>query len=58
LFAAVSAANSYTAANGGAGKVSMSWGQAEFEDETGFDSYFTESGVVYFAATGDDTPLR
>ena len=37
----------------GLGQVSMSWGGSEFSLETSFDSYFTTSGVVYFAASGD-----
>jgi len=37
----------------GAGEVSMSWGSGEFSGETSYDSYFTGSNVVYFAASGD-----
>jgi len=37
----------------GRGEVSMSWGGGEFPQETSLDSYFTGSGVVYFAAAGD-----
>jgi fibronectin type 3 domain-containing protein len=33
--------------------VSMSWGSAEFSGETSLDSYFTASGVAYFASSGD-----
>lgn len=31
----------------------MSWGSGEFSSETLYDSHFTASGVVYFAASGD-----
>jgi hypothetical protein len=31
----------------------MSWGGTEFSSETFYDSYFTQPGVVYFAAAGD-----
>jgi subtilase family serine protease len=35
--------------------VSMSWGGAEFSDETTLDSHFTsDHGVVFFASSGDD----
>jgi kumamolisin len=37
----------------GAREVSMSWGSGEFSSETLYDSHFTASGVVYFAASGD-----
>ena len=37
----------------GRGEVSMSWGGGEFPQETSLDSYFTGSGVVYFASAGD-----
>jgi hypothetical protein len=33
--------------------VSMSWGASEFSTETGNDSKFTASNVVYLASTGD-----
>jgi subtilase family serine protease len=42
-----------SSAGTGLGQVSMSWGGSEFSSETSFDSYFTTSGVVYFAASGD-----
>jgi kumamolisin len=51
---AVSAANSYITAHGGKGEVSMSFGSDEFNGENGYDSNFAQSGVVYFASTGDD----
>jgi kumamolisin len=53
LNAAVTAANSYIASHGGKGEVSMSWGGGETGSETGMDHYFTQSGVVYFASSGD-----
>lgn len=37
----------------GKGEVSMSWGGAEFAEETSLDFLFTTPGVVYFAAAGD-----
>lgn len=52
LFTAVSTASSLVATAGG-GEVSMSWGGSEFSSEVNYDSYFTTSGVVYFASTGD-----
>ena len=51
-WAAIQYAGSLVAANGG-GVVSMSFGDAEIPQETGFDQYFTHPGVVYFAASGD-----
>ena len=33
--------------------VSNSWGSSEFSDEASDDSYFTRSGVSFFAAAGD-----
>ncbi len=53
LLAAVDMANGIVAANGGRGDVSMSWGSSEFSSEASYDSHFTTSGVVYFAASGD-----
>ena len=35
------------------GQVSMSWGGSEFSGETSYDSVFTGTNVVYFAAAGD-----
>jgi subtilase family serine protease len=52
LLTAVSKATSLVRAAGG-GEVSMSWGGSEFFFETLYDSYFNQSGVVYFAAAGD-----
>jgi subtilase family serine protease len=53
LYQAVTAANSYIAAHGGKGEVSMSWGGSETRSQTSYDSYFTQAGVVYFASSGD-----
>ncbi|MFZ1010788.1 MAG: S53 family peptidase [Candidatus Sulfotelmatobacter sp.] len=53
LYAAVTAANSYITAHGGKGDVSMSWGGSETSGETSNDHFFTQSGVVYFASSGD-----
>jgi kumamolisin len=52
LLNAVSVANALVKSAGG-GEVSMSWGGSEFTAETFYDSYFTQSGVVYFASSGD-----
>jgi kumamolisin len=40
-------------ADAGGGQVSMSWGGAEFAQETEYKHYFSTQGVVFFAATGD-----
>jgi len=53
LFVAVDVATSQVQANGGHGEVSMSWGGGEFSGETANDSHFQNTGVVYFAASGD-----
>jgi len=53
LYQAVQAANSYIASHGGMGEVSMSWGGGETRTETSSDSNFKQSGVVYFASSGD-----
>ncbi len=34
-------------------EVSMSWGGSEFSSEGTYDSHFLQTGVVYFAASGD-----
>jgi kumamolisin len=52
LFNAVTKAAALVNAAGG-GEVTMSWGGAEFSAETSSDSLFVESGVVFFASTGD-----
>jgi kumamolisin len=53
LYQAVQAANSYIASHGGKGEVSMSWGGGETSSETSSDSNFKQSGIVYFASSGD-----
>jgi subtilase family serine protease len=40
-------------AENGGGVISMSWGDAEVKNEKKFDKYFTQPGVVFFAASGD-----
>ena len=52
LLRAVSVARNLVVSAGG-GEVSMSWGGSEFRSETSYDAYFKQSGVVYFAASGD-----
>jgi subtilase family serine protease len=52
LFGAVVVASNLVAAAGG-GEVSMSWGGAEFPQETEVDSLMATRGVVYFASAGD-----
>jgi subtilase family serine protease len=52
LFTAVDVATS-AVANGGGGEVSMSWGGSEFSSEASSDSHFQNTGVVYFASSGD-----
>ena len=52
LLSAVLVANNLAASAGG-GEVSMSWGGNEFAAETSYDGYFTQSGIVYFASSGD-----
>jgi kumamolisin len=39
-------------AKAGGGQVSMSWGGAEFNGQTSFDSHFSTQTVVYFASNG------
>ncbi len=53
LYQAVTAANSYIASHGGKGEISMSWGGSETSGEASSDTYFKQSGVVYFASSGD-----
>lgn len=50
LFAAVQYANS----RGDVDVVSMSWGSDEFSTETTYDRYFANTGIAYFASSGDD----
>jgi kumamolisin len=49
---AVQLAGRLVAQNGG-GVVSMSFGDAEISGERRLDQFFTQNGVVYFAASGD-----
>ncbi len=35
--------------------ISMSWGGAEFPEETTLDTHFKKSGVVFFASSGDSS---
>jgi len=49
---AVQLAGRLVAQNGG-GVVSMSFGDAEITHERQLDQFFTQNGVVYFAASGD-----
>ena len=51
-FASMLAAEQYAGEH--ANYVSNSWGAEEFSGETAYDSYFTQPGVSYFAAAGDD----
>jgi subtilase family serine protease len=51
-WAAVQLAAQLVAAAGG-GVVSMSWGDKEVSAELGWDKYFVQNGVVFFAASGD-----
>jgi subtilase family serine protease len=44
----------YAAGYPGVVAVSMSWGSAEFSTEHSYDSYFSKSGVVFFASAGDN----
>jgi subtilase family serine protease len=45
----------YAASRKDAVAVSMSWGGAEFSDETGLDSHFmSAAGAVFFASSGDN----
>jgi subtilase family serine protease len=50
LLSAVSYAAGYT----GVKAVSMSWGGSEFSTETSYDSYFSASGITFFASSGDN----
>jgi subtilase family serine protease len=53
LLKAVDVATSIVTTGGKRGEVSMSWGGDEFASELGFDAHFQNTGVVYFAASGD-----
>ncbi len=52
MWSAIQLGAKLVAKNGG-GVVSMSFGDAEIAEETSFDKYFKQKGVVYFAASGD-----
>ncbi len=54
LFSAVDLATSIVSNSAVGGEVGMSWGSTEFSTEANFDSHFTGSKVVYFAASGDN----
>jgi subtilase family serine protease len=53
LFKAVDVASGVVTGSGMTGQVSMSWGGSEFSSESGDDSHFATTGVVYFASSGD-----
>lgn len=44
----------YAASYPGVVAVSMSWGGSEFPTEHNYDSYFSKTGVVFFASAGDN----
>jgi kumamolisin len=52
LFGAVQVASNLVALGGG-GEQSHSWATGEFSGESSYDTYFTKTGVVYFAGCGD-----
>ena len=47
------AAVSYATSQPNVVAVSMSWGGSEFSTETLYDSYFSSSGITFFASSGD-----
>jgi subtilase family serine protease len=47
------AAVSYAKSQPNVVAVSMSWGGSEFSTETSYDSYFSSSGITFFASSGD-----
>lgn len=49
----VSCGSTSCSSGSGEGDVSMSWGGSEFSGEKTYDSYFSKSGVVYLASSGD-----
>lgn len=59
IFAAEVKAAELVAAAGG-GEVSNSWsfGAGEIQGEKGYDKYFLKKGVVFFASSGDSSPVR
>ena len=56
--AALLQAESVAASQSGCKEVSNSWGGGEFSGESSDDSYFTHSGVVFFASSGDTGGAR
>jgi kumamolisin len=56
LLPAVTLASNLVVAAGG-GEVSMSWGFGDFAGESGYDGYFTATGVVYFSSAGDSAGI-
>jgi kumamolisin len=53
LYTAVQAANKLVAAHNVKGELSMSWGGSESSTETADDVNFTQSGLTYYASSGD-----
>jgi len=53
LISSVSVGSKYISSHGGLGELSMSWGSGEFFFESLYDTFFSTSGVVYVAASGD-----
>ena len=53
LFAAVDVATAQVTTGAGRGEVSMSWSGSEFSTEASNDGHFQNTGVVYFASSGD-----
>lgn len=51
-------AESVAASQPGCLEVSNSWGGGEFSGESSYDSYFSHSGVVFFASSGDSGGVR
>jgi kumamolisin len=51
LFTSVGEANAVFGTAGGS--MSMSWGSGEFNGENGYDGYWVQPNVIYFAAIGD-----
>ena len=53
MFRAVDVATSIVTTGGKRGQVSMSWGTREFAGQSAYNAHFQNTGVVYFAASGD-----
>jgi kumamolisin len=53
LYSAVQKANQLIASHHAKAEVSMSWGGSESSSELSDDTFFTQSGVTYFASSGD-----